>query len=88
MHISDFLSRHPIENGESPHEIIPIAFQLIEKIMQIKENEQGELYWATDYEQDVLYINALKDENVTNLFPGCISGSEQRRFKSAQFVQL
>ena len=36
--------------------------------MQIKENEQGELYWATDYEQDVLYINALKDENVTNLF--------------------
>ena len=68
MHISDFLSRHPIENGESPHEIIPIAFQLIEKIMQIKENEQGELYWATDYEQDVLYINALKDENVTNLF--------------------
>ena len=68
MHISDFLSRHPIENGESPHENIPIAFQLIEKIMQIKENEQGELYWATDYEQDVLYINALKDENVTNLF--------------------
>ena len=68
MHISDFLSRHPIEDGESPHEIIPIAFQLIEKIMQIKENEQGELYWATDYEQDVLYINALKDENVTNLF--------------------
>ena len=68
MHISDFLSRHPIKDGESPHEIIPIAFQLIEKIMQIKENEQGELYWATDYEQDVLYINALKDENVTNLF--------------------
>ena len=68
MHISDFLSRYPIEDGESPHEIIPIAFQLIEKIMQIKENEQGELYWATDYEQDVLYINALKDENVTNLF--------------------
>ena len=68
MHISDFLSRHPIEDGESPYEIIPIAFQLIEKIMQIKENEQGELYWATDYEQDVLHINALKDENVTNLF--------------------
>ena len=31
MHISDFLSRHPIEDGESPFEIIPIAFQLIEE---------------------------------------------------------
>ena len=67
MHISDFLSRHPIENGESPHEIIPIAFQLIEEIMRIEENEKGELYWATDYEQDVLYINSLKDEHVINL---------------------
>ena len=68
MHISDFLSRHPIENGESPHEIIPIAFQLIEQIMKIKENEKGELTWATDYEQDIVYINSLKDENVINLF--------------------
>ena len=68
MHISDFLSRHPIEDGESPHEIIPIAFQLIERIMKIEENEQGELCWATDYEQDVLYINSLKDENVIDLF--------------------
>ena len=53
MHISDFLSRHPVENEESPHEIIPIAFQLIEQIMKIEENEKGELIWATDYEQDV-----------------------------------
>ena len=68
MHISDFLSRHPIEDGESPHEIIPIAFQLIERLMKIEENEQGELCWATDYEQDVLYINSLKDENVIDLF--------------------
>ena len=51
MHISDFLSRHPIENGESPYEIIPIAFQLIEEIMRIEEDEQGELYWATDIEE-------------------------------------
>ena len=68
MHISDFLSRHPIENGESAHEIIPIAFQLIEQLMEIEENEKGELYWATEYEQDVLYINSLKDENVVDLF--------------------
>ena len=68
MHISDFLSRHPIEDGESPHEIIPIAFQMIEQVMKMEENEKGELCWATDYEQDVLYINSLKDENVTNLF--------------------
>ena len=68
MHISDFLSRHPIEDGESPYEIIPIAFQLIERIIKIEENEQGELCWATDYEQDVLYINSLKDENVIDLF--------------------
>ena len=68
MHISDFLSRHPVENGESPHEIIPIAFQLIEQIMKIKENEKGELIWATEYEQDVVYINSLKDENVISLF--------------------
>ena len=57
MHISDFLSRHPIENEESPHEIIPIAFQLIEQIMKIKENEKGQLIWATDYEQDVVYMS-------------------------------
>ena len=68
MHISDFLSRHPVEDGESPHEIIPIDFQLIEQIMKIEENEKGKLYWATDYEQDVLYINSLRDENVINLF--------------------
>ena len=68
MHISDFLSRHPVEDGESPYEIILIAFQLIEQIMRIEENEKGELYWATDYEQDVLYINSLKDENVINFF--------------------
>ena len=68
MHISDFLSRHPVENRESPHEIIPIAFQLIEQIMKIEENEKGELIWATDYEQDVMYINSLKDENVIGLF--------------------
>ena len=68
MHISDFLSRHPIEEGESPYEIIPIAFQLIEEIMKIEENGKGELNWATDYEQDILYINTLKDENVVNLF--------------------
>ena len=36
--------------------------------MRIEENEKGELCWATDYEQDVLYINSLKDENVINLF--------------------
>ena len=68
IHIPDFLSRHPIENGESPHEIIPIAFQIIEQLMRIEENEKGELKWATDYEQDILYINFLKDENVINLF--------------------
>ena len=68
MHIFDFLSRYPIENGESPCEIIPIAFQLIEEIMRIEESEKGELYWATDYEQDVLYINSLKDENVIDFF--------------------
>ena len=42
MHISDFLSRHPVENGESPHEIIPIAFQLIEQIMKIKRKMKRE----------------------------------------------
>ena len=68
MHISDFLSRHRIEDGESPHEIIHIAFQMIEQIIKLEENEKGELCWATDYEQDVLYINSLKDENVINLF--------------------
>ena len=36
--------------------------------MRIEENEKGELYWITGYEQDVLYINSLKDENVINLF--------------------
>ena len=49
MHISDFLSRHPIEDGESPYETIPIAFQLIEEIMKIEENDNKELCWATDY---------------------------------------
>ena len=36
--------------------------------MRIEENEKGELCWATDYKQDVLYINSLKDENVISLF--------------------
>ena len=38
--ISDFLSRHLIDYGEYPYEIIPIAFQLIEEIMRIEENEK------------------------------------------------
>ena len=41
--ISDFLSRHLIDDDEYPYEIIPIAFQLIEEIMRIEENEKGEL---------------------------------------------
>ena len=68
MHISDFLSRHPIEDGESPYEIIPIAFQLIEEIMRIEENEQGELYWATDIEKDIVYINSLENAEIVNFF--------------------
>ena len=68
MHISDFLSRHPIEDDESPHEIIPIAFQLIEEIMRIEVNDQGKLYWATDIEKDILYINSLKNAEVVNFF--------------------
>ena len=54
--ISDFLSRHLIDDDESPYEIIPIAFQLIEEIMRIEENDKGELYWVTDYDKDVLCI--------------------------------
>ena len=54
--ISDLLFTHLIYDGESPYEIIPIAFQLIEEIMRIEENEKGQLYWVTDYDQDVLYI--------------------------------
>ena len=68
MHISDFLSRHPIEDGESPFEIIPIAFALIEEIMRIEVNKEGELYWATDIEQDIVYINSLKNAEVVNFF--------------------
>ena len=68
MHISDFLSRHPIEDGESPFEIIPIAFSLIEEIMRIEINEEGKLYWATDMEQDIVYINSLKNAEVVNFF--------------------
>ena len=68
MHISDFLSRHPIEDGESPFEIIPIAFALIEEIMKIEVNKEGELYWATDMEQDIVYINSLKNAEVVNFF--------------------
>ena len=36
--------------------------------MKIEENEKGVLIWATDYEQDVMYINSLKDGNVIGLF--------------------
>ena len=36
--------------------------------MRIEENEKGELYWVTDYEQDILYINSLRDENVIDFF--------------------
>ena len=68
MHISDFLSRHPIEDGESPFEIIPIAFQLIEQIMKIEEDKEGKLYWATDIEKDIVYINSLKNAEVVNFF--------------------
>ena len=68
MHISDFLSRHPIEDGESPFEIIPIAFQLIEEIMKIEEDEEGKLYWATNIEKDIVYINSLKNAEVVNFF--------------------
>ena len=68
MHISDFLSRHPIEDGESPFEIIPIAFQLIEELMKIEVDEKGELYWATDIEEDIVYINSLKSAEVVNFF--------------------
>ena len=68
MHISDFLSRHPIEDGESPFEIIPIAFSLIEEIMKIEIDEEGKLYWATDMEQDIVYINSLKNAEVVNFF--------------------
>ena len=68
MHISDFLSRHPIEDGESPFEIIPIAFALIEEIMRIEVNKEGKLYWATDIEQDIVYINSLKNAEVVNFF--------------------
>ena len=68
MHISDFLSRHPTEDGESPFEIIPIAFQLIEEIMKIEVGEEGKLYWATDIERDIMYINSLKNAEVVNFF--------------------
>ena len=68
MHISDFLSRHPIEDGESPYEIIPIAFQLIEEIMKIEEDDKGNLYWATEIEKDIVYINSLKNAEVVNFF--------------------
>ena len=42
MHISDFLSRNPYDDEESPNEIIPIAFVLrdmVESFMQLKEKE-------------------------------------------------
>ena len=36
--------------------------------MKIEINGKGELYWATDYEKDILYINSLKNVEVMNFF--------------------
>ena len=36
--------------------------------MKIEVGEKGELYWATDIERDIVYINSLKNAEVVNFF--------------------